>query len=416
MSEMPRAVPIRATPLVSAGAGQTCVVLHRSDQIFDLVRFNQQNATRWRALPTEDLRGLSWPEVQNEREIWLDRGVLEAQAVAVTDSLDPDDLRERTLKPSSIRHTGTIDCAFDLPVRDGSYDDLDRIHSSITTFTRRRLLARLDETLEIPPLPAAAQRILALKSNPDYSLKELVKLTETDPSIAARVMSWANSAFYAANPPPRSLTDAIMRVLGTDLVMNLALGLALAGSLRLPEHQVKGVPPFWTEAVYTATAVEALARRGDATTRAIAGFSYLTGLLANYGTLVLGHVFPPQYGHICLLQEANPGLPAWMIDEHVLQVPREALASALFDQWGLPEEITVAVREQHNLDYSGPFARVVHLLQAARSLLGYGSIERMSLGESGLISLGLGSADLDQVGALLVDSRDALDGLARAVA
>lgn len=346
----------------------------------------------------------------------MDRGVVEAQLVAVLDSLEPDEDGRRILQPSSIRHTGTIDCAFDLPVMDDHDSDLDRIHSSITTFTKRRLLARLDETLEIPPLPAAAQRILALKSNPDCSLQELVKVTKTDPSIAAWVMSWANSAFYAASPPPRSLGDVIMRVLGTDLVMNLALGLALAGSLRLPEHQVRGMPPFWTEAVYTATAVEALARRGDATTRSTAGFAYLTGLMANYGTLVLGHVFPPQYAHICLLQEASPGLPACMIDTHVLQVSREVLASALFDLWGLPEEITVAVREQHHPDYQGSFDRVVRLLQAARTLLGYGAFADSSIEDADLAAIGLRSDDLDQVGALLVESRDAMDGLARAVA
>jgi len=44
MQDTPQVIHLRATALVSANSGQSCVVLHRADQIFDLVRFNQQNA------------------------------------------------------------------------------------------------------------------------------------------------------------------------------------------------------------------------------------------------------------------------------------------------------------------------------------------------------------------------------------
>jgi HD-like signal output (HDOD) protein len=389
------------------------VVLHREDQLFDLGRFNQQNALDWRALPAESIRGLSWPMIREFRDIRLDRGVYEAPAIRLYGG---ENVADVVIAPRDIGAGGTIDCAANLPDAFDKEDDFERIGRAVSKFTGRRLLARLDETLEIPPLPTAAQRILALKSNPDYSLQELVRVVETDPSIAARVMSWACSAFYAANPAPRSLSDAIMRVLGFDLVMNMALGLALAGSLRLPAHEVRGAPPFWTEAVFTAAAMEALARRGDARVRATAGFCYLTGLLANYGTLVVGHVFPPQYQHICLLQEANPQLPVRNIDEHVLSLSREILSARLLEQWGLPESITRTIRHQHDFRYAGDGCREIRLLQTARALLGYGADPLGVLEEDRLMEMGLRSDDLDAVGTLLVDSRDALDGLARAVA
>ncbi len=415
MPDLLDAAPVRATALVDAGPGNTVIVLHREDQIFDLGRFNLQNVHRFRAVPTEHLRGLAWPEILESEDVRLDRGVVECRQVRLFGGVEEDPV----LSPGLIRHTSTVDCFFD-PCPNAaseSFVDVDaRINNTISTFIGRRLLARLDQTLEIPPLPAAAQRILALKTNPDYSLKELVKVVETDPSIAARVMSWACSAFYAASPPPKSLSDSIMRVLGFDLVMNMALGLALAGSLRLPAEHVRGAPPFWTEAVYTAAAMEALARRGDSEARAATGMSYLTGLLANYGTLVIGHVFPPQYALICQLQEANPHLPTWVLDEHVLKLSREVLAARLLDQWDLPESSTLAIRHQHTVDYQGEAEREVRLLQTARSLLGYTSAGLESAQDARLKPMGLATEDLEAVGSLLVESRDALDGLVRAVA
>ena len=53
---------------------------------------------------------------------------------------------------------------------------------------------------------------------------------------AAQVVSWAASPYYAAPGKIKSVHDAIVRVLGFDLVLNLALGLALGRSLSLPKH------------------------------------------------------------------------------------------------------------------------------------------------------------------------------------
>lgn len=52
-------------------------------------------------------------------------------------------------------------------------------------------------------------------------------MVETDPALAAQVVSWAASPYYASPGKIRSVEDAIVRVLGFDLVINLALGLAL---------------------------------------------------------------------------------------------------------------------------------------------------------------------------------------------
>ena len=72
-----------------------------------------------------------------------------------------------------------------------------------------------------------------------------------------------------------------MRILGFDLVLNLALGLVLSGTLRLPESAVRGAPPVWLEAVFTATAMEHIGRRLPLDTGPSPGSCYLTGLLAN---------------------------------------------------------------------------------------------------------------------------------------
>ncbi len=233
---------------------------------------------------------------------------------------------------------------------DPSRDEQNILHA-VDNFTSRRIAARLDETLHIPPLPEAAQRIIALQQDPQYDLSDLVQIIETDPAIAARIMGWANSPFYGAGKSPRDLNDAIMRVLGFDLVFNMALGMAIGASLNLPESHVSGASPYWLRAAYTAATMEALAHQFEPPQRRPEpGLCYLAGLLSNFGTLVVGHVFPPQYDTICRIEEANPQLSHTYVDQYVLNVNREVIAATLLEQWGLPGAISSAVRNQYVTD------------------------------------------------------------------
>ena len=252
-------------------------------------------------------------------------------------------------------------------------DDEQDILAAVDEFTARRIEARLDETLHIPPLPEAARRIIALQQDPHFDLSDLVQIIETDPAIAARILGWANSSFYGSPTPVKTLNDAIMRVLGFDVVFNMALGMSIGATLNLPASHVSGASPYWLDAVYSAATMEALAHQLPAERRPNPGTCYLAGLLSNFGTLVLGHVFPPQYETICRIQEANPQLPHVNVDQHVLSVNREVLAATLMELWELPDEVTTAVRFQHVANYAGEHQTYVKLLTMAKLMLNMGT-------------------------------------------
>ena len=92
-------------------------------------------------------------------------------------------------------------------------------------FTARRIQQRLEATIEIPPLADTAQKIIKLRVDPNATIDDITGVVETDPALAAQVVSWAASPYYASPGKIRSVEDAIVRVLGFDLVINLALGL-----------------------------------------------------------------------------------------------------------------------------------------------------------------------------------------------
>jgi HD-like signal output (HDOD) protein len=286
------------------------------------------------------------------------------------------------------------------------------IERAVLSFTARRIEARLDETLSIPPLPETAQRIIALAEDPMFDLSDIVTIIESDPAIAARIMGWANSAFYGTPTPSKTLNDAIMRVLGFDMVFNMALGMAIGDSLNLPESHVSGASPYWLDAVYSAATVEALSRQAAKDKQINPGTGYLTGLLSNFGTLVVGHVFPPQYASICRIQEANPSIGYPGIDQHVLHVNREVLAATLLELWNLPEEITTAIRFQNVGGYVGEHQYHVALLRLAQDLLCYGpdGLHEDSLATA--TQMGISESGIAEVAEVILSAQNELSDLA----
>ncbi len=363
--------------------------------------------------PTSAVPGVySLPVVVEESLVQAARLALASSEPGAFVQARGSDLLDPALSLSTGKFTQSIGAE---PTPEDRAEDMTQIGVTLSRFTSQRMQARLDQTLHIPPLPETARRIVALQSDPNFDLGDLVRIVETDPSIAARIMGWANSAFYNPNPPARTIDEAVMRVLGLDTVMSMALGMALGQTLRLPDTQVRGLPTFWLEAVFTAAAMENLARRMPKGQRPASGMCYLIGLLANFGTLVVGHVFPHQYATICALQEANRHLPHTFADQYVLQMPRELLTSALLECWSVPDAVTDAIRFQYLPEYQGPNSTCAKLLRLTRTLLGSQGItdHPPELPEAAEIeALGLSQEDLSEVLKLLNESSAQLDDLA----
>lgn len=256
-----------------------------------------------------------------------------------------------------------------LEIDDSDISDADQILSAVRNFTTLRIKQRLEETLELPPLSETAQRIIKLRVNPNADISDLAEIVEADPSLTAQVVSWAASPYYSAPGKIKSVHDAIVRVLGFDMVLNLALGLSLGKTMTLPKEGPHGTLPYWQQAVYMAAMIEGLVTAIPRDHRPSFGMAYLCGLLHNFGYLILAEVFPPYFHSYCELADANPHVNHQAIERHLLGVTREQLASTLMSLWSMPEEVVISLRHQNNPNYAGEHAIYPKLIFVAQRLL-----------------------------------------------
>ncbi|WP_396588018.1 HDOD domain-containing protein [Bermanella sp. R86510] len=255
------------------------------------------------------------------------------------------------------------------PEQHWSKQDLSQINRAVESFTQLRIHQRLEETLDIPPMPETAKQIIDLRMDPNAETEQLAKLVQRDPGLAAQVISWANSPYYGISGSITSVQEAVIRVLGFDLVINLALGLSLGRTLSVPKTGPRGYTPYWQQSVYTAALMSELVKAIPNEKRPTQGMAYLCGLLHNFGFLILAHVFPPHFQLISRHMEANPHINRYSIEQHLINLTREQISSNLLKHWGLPYDVCTAIRYQNEPGYRGDYATLASMLYVAARML-----------------------------------------------
>lgn len=291
-----------------------------------------------------------------------------------------------------------------------------RVEETILEFTALKIKRRLDETIELPPLSPSAKQLMDLRIDPNANLMDLVHIIEKDPSLTASILRWSKSSYYTHAGKVTDLRDAIGRVMGFELVMNLAMGLVLSGAIEMPEEHPEGFMEYWKQAIWVAQISASLTRCIPQDRRPKVGVCYLIGILHNFGYLILGHVFPTYFNLMCRHWEANRHHDTYIVEKSVLGITREDIAAQLFKCWDMPPEIVSAIQHQKDDTYDGEYSTYVDMIQASRSLL----VERLGLdlgyevppSKRYLDRLGVDRERLEEQLVLLDESRSHVDSLA----
>ena len=123
--------------------------------------------------------------------------------------------------------------------------DIQAVRKTDTVPTLISQISRIKPLTEMKALLDAA-------SDEDIAIGNLAQLIESVPVVAARVLAMAGSAYYGSIEAPRSVTDAIVRVLGMTQVRLLVVGFAANAAFK-PE-KCPGFDPerYWSSALLTA--------------------------------------------------------------------------------------------------------------------------------------------------------------------
>ncbi len=251
-----------------------------------------------------------------------------------------------------------------------------------------KIKQKIQNTTSLPAMPGMAKKILELNTNPYAHAEDLAKLIEKDPSLAAQVIRYAQSPLYGYRGKITSVRQAISRVLGYDLVMNIALGIAATRPFKITSDGPLGLNAYWRHATYSATLAQGLCNCIPKARRPNSGTTYLCGLLHNFGFLLLGYLLPEEFAILNSKAKKDPDTAILVHEKTLMDSTHTEIGKWLMESWNLPPEIVVSAAQHHNENYTGAHAEYAHLVLLSNTLLK---------------SHDIGDADSDEINSALLD-------------
>lgn len=227
-----------------------------------------------------------------------------------------------------------------------------------------RLAGFLRGASRLPVLPQVTLRLLEAMNSSDSTAKDVAKIIEAEPALAARALKMANSPFYGRGGRIATVQNAVV-ILGLKTIRSLALTV-WTHTLRDQHGSAEGrllLTPLLAHGLATGIVAGQLAERHQ---HQLAEDAYMAGLLHDIGRVALIAQLGADYRTAILGPALRAGLPLHEQENRVLGFDHRALGATLLASWTLPRFIVEAVERHHD----DPIAPKSHFLVATVALAG----------------------------------------------
>jgi len=222
---------------------------------------------------------------------------------------------------------------------------------------------KVQQLKQLPALSTTVTQLLTMLSDVDLEIDDLARVIEQDPALTARIIGLANAAYFAQPRPITSVTEAIIRVLGLQMVKTLSLSIALCGAFDTSRCAGFKLDEYWFRAFGSAQLARKLILRMDAKDRLDVDEVYLTALLYEIGVLVLVHEFPQEYALVVAGLSQDPGLDAEALEQRHIGISSREAGEWLTDRWHLPHFVVHAIAARNLADEQAPRSRTIEVIE-----------------------------------------------------
>lgn len=217
----------------------------------------------------------------------------------------------------------------------------------------------------LPPFPLLGQILKSFSRAEDSAdIRPLISNIESEPSVAAKVLSVANSAYFHTREPIVSVREAVSR-LGISQLKKIVFGLVVSMPFNTKSCPAFVPSKFWHDAMLIAHCASFLTDRIQV--HALKGDElYCIGLMRSIGLLALVHLMPAEMNDIL-----GKSTEETLIENEMSVFDGKGhieFGAALLRHWGLPDEYVVAIANQANPQYRGSYWPIVITLYLAAQL------------------------------------------------
>ncbi|HUW62351.1 MAG TPA: HDOD domain-containing protein [Candidatus Bathyarchaeia archaeon] len=223
------------------------------------------------------------------------------------------------------------------------------------------------EITVLPPLPRTVEKLRRIIDDPNSSISDVAHLLSLDPPASAKLLSITNSAAFSFSRQIRNVQEAVA-LLGLQQTYETVLSAAALDFFkRAPffDHNL-----YWQDAMECANISTIISR--------MAGLHspdgiFAAGIMHDIGRIALAWIAPERYAKV----EQTEGTGKMVESEReVFLVAHPEVGYMLTSNWGLPEQMTLAIRFHHGYDMAPEPVET-----AAVIALACGVLDNFELGE-----------------------------------
>lgn len=209
----------------------------------------------------------------------------------------------------------------------------------------------------LPPFPSLATELLDVLNDEDADIDSIASVIEKDPALTSRLIGLANSAFFSYERKIYSIQDAMICVLGLDLVKSLSLTICLSGVFDYKKCPSFNPIHYWVGSFLTTDLAMRLLPYIN--TDEHCGIEkdrlYLAGLLHNFGLLILVERFPKIMNEVFTEADAQLDLELIQTENKFIDYNHQDAGVWLATKWGLPEQLITVIAQYNDQSYRGPY-------------------------------------------------------------
>lgn len=217
----------------------------------------------------------------------------------------------------------------------------------------------IESNADLPTLSPAVLRVMNLASRPESTGAEMSEAISVEPSLAAKVLKCANSAYYGLPGEVTTLQAAVI-LLGLRTVRNLAMAAAAQSWFGGSGSAEGGHEDLWQHSLGVAGAASAICSRilPDKESEA-----FCTGLLHDVGKIALRSKFKKEYRDLPN-RALQSGLTQVELESQEYGFDHAQLGFHLAQSWNLPSALADAIRDHHQpdtLENGAPLTDIIHV-------------------------------------------------------
>ncbi len=189
----------------------------------------------------------------------------------------------------------------------------------------------------LPAYFSVISHLLALLSQEEPSISEIVQVVGADQALASRLLNVVNSSYYWSVRQIGTLDEAVIRI-GIIGLRNLTLAVSMndiTGGVKKDE---------WKHSLLTAHTADIFARKKGfpMETRR---YAFVAGLLHDIGKLFLSRRYMLEYQSV--LGRVKTGLSLTTVERNTFGYDHAQVGGMLLEVWNVPPKIIEAIKTHH---------------------------------------------------------------------